>query len=908
VHVATAFAGGGEVSVLFEISSSVYCPLKDISVYPGEEEILFPAFSRFQVVSVGPWHGGNSRKIVLRHDPSLAPIAPPREQEVDLDALEKVRATGTGPLVLKSTSKREGLAGIAEDVTTQLCAFDADADVEVRTDPLTKRVWGRAFFTSAAAAARAASILNGSQLGFRELQVHTAPVATDLLQLRCKVYASLSAVPHKGSVICSCGPGLADEILNQARQSAFTDKKGKVHAVLLLNLLPNQPASKVRVEAFSAVKDGPPTPGKLRLSSIPGTVPLSTLYFQLVSMFPSLPNSALSPPVRDKDACEKEAENLRLLGLRGTRERTTFITGLVGGVDCAEETGISYGAQFTLWFASPEAARAAATTIDGKEMPGTGLRAQAIAESSVEVFFSSEVLDVVGDDVTAAVDRLRAAAGAGGGRISLRDRQTGGPSEKEKGDKEETKRKGKARIITVSGVDGPAIASAHRELEALQRGTVIAISSPEREARAAQREKLFPSSKREPRKAAVVADFLRSLQDEYKCLIHPLFSASALRVVGRVSAAAAVGARVATFLAETPFEATFHFPRARVRDVKAHIEETEKKSAVTRFKIDGGSVSLTCMDAAAFVEARTELSGFVATLSNRTAPECCVCFEPVKKPQQTCSHSPMCATCLAQSIFTDVSENRFPLRCAECHASLLSEDVAAVVDDLDGVLSASVSTFVLQHKEFGYCATPDCKQVLDRSQPSATCGICQRVQCPLCGEEPHADETCIDATSRRAFLASPEGAAAVHARKMIVTYLCPHCPQCGTAFLDFSACFALNCGACRGGICGFCLQGTGAANPHSHTDECPWYRRTFGLISAHFGGAHGLAGGAEACFRRCMRKRLAEMAADYLLKALPAKTGDGPDLRRYAADAAMKLMTESDWFDEEEFKKLIGIL
>ena len=57
-----------------------------------------------------------------------------------------------------------------------------------------------------------------------------------------------------------------------------------------------------------------------------------------------------------------------------------------------------------------------------------------------------------------------------------------------------------------------------------------------------------------------------------------------------------------------------------------------------------------------------------------------------------------------------------------------------------------------------------------------------------------------------------------------------------------------------------------------------------------------------------MRKRLAEMAADYLLKALPAKTGDGPDLRRYAADAAMKLMTESDWFDEEEFKKLIGIL
>jgi HrpA-like RNA helicase len=901
MNVATAFSGGGEMSVLFEISASAYCPLRDISVYPSEEEILFPAFSCFQVVSVGPWRGGNSRKIVLRHDPSLASAEPPPpEQEVDL-GLEKDKISGSGPLVLKTISKREGLAGIAEDVTLQLCAFDADVDVDVRTDPQTKRVWGRAFFTSSAAAAKAASILNGSQLGLRELQVHAAPVDTDLLQLRCKVFAMLSAVPHTGSFICSCGVGLADEVLHQALQGAFTDKNGKTHAQLLLSLLPNEAPTKVRVEAYSAVKDGPPLPGMLRLSRVPGTVPLSTLYAQLVAIFPSLPSSAISPPARDKTACENEAESLRRLGLRGTRERTAFLAGLVGGIECAEETGISYGANFTLWFASPEAARVAAKAIDGKEMPGTGLRAQAVAESSIEVVFLSEILDVLDNDVTAIVDRLKASAAHSNSTVRIKDRLLGG-SDKERSEKKH----GKTRIITVSGVDGPAIASAQRELEALQRGTLIAISSPQREARMAQREKLFPSVKRDPHRAAIVAAFLRLLQDENRCLIQTLYSASALRVVGRAGAAAAVGARVATFIAEKPFEATVHFPRARLRDVRAHIDEKEKSASAepvtaAHFKIDGSSVVLTCLDAAAFVDARTALSAFVAGLSTKSAPECCVCFEPVRKSQQTCNHAVLCPSCFAQNISIAISENRFPLCCVECNVPLLSEDVASVVDDLDGLLSASVSTFVLQHSEFGYCATPDCKQILDRSQPTATCGICQRVQCPLCGEEPHKDETCADAASRRAFLLTPEGAASVHARKMVATFLSPHCPQCGTAFLDFSACFALNCGSCRGGLCGFCLFGTGATDPHSHTADCPWYKRTYGLVSSHFGGAHGLPGGAEACFSRCMRKRLAEMAADYLLKSL-----DATDLRHYAARDALKLMTESEWFDEEEFKKRIG--
>jgi hypothetical protein len=633
----------------------------------------------------------------------------------------------------------------------------------------------------------------------------------------------------------------------------------------------------------------------LRFSRVPDSVSVSKFHAQLVALFPLLSISSLAPPSRDKDACEIEAIKLRQLGPKGTRERTSFLTGLVGGVECAEETGIFFGANFTLWFASPEAARAAAMSIDGKEMSGSGLRAHAVAESSIEVIFSSDVLQVLQADVHAAIDRLKASSDASGGRLAFKTRRVGGGPE---GKRE------KALIVTVSGADGVAIAGAQRELEALQRGTLIAITTAQKEARAAQREKIFPNPRREPRKAAAVNDFLRKLQDEHKCLIHPLFAAGNIRVVGRTSAATAVGARVVAYLAETPFEATFHFPRHRMREMKEFLDKQSQGAAAAapapvKFKVEGGSVLLSSRDENAFVEARRELAEFISSMpSTRTVAECCVCFDPVKKSLQTCSHSSMCDACAAQYVSSEVGENRFPLHCAECNESLLSEDVAAMSEDLDGVHAASVAAFVLEHKEFGYCSTPDCRQILDRRQPSATCGICQRVQCPLCGEAPHAGETCDDAARRLAFLNSPEGAASIVARKLIVNYLAPYCPQCGTAFLDFSGCFALTCGACQGGICGFCLEGTGKVDSHDHTVDCKWYFDKTGKKSLHFGGTNPLT------FQQCMRMRLPELAASYLLQALPLKTADGPDLRRYAADAASPLMRDAEWFDEGLFRKL----
>ena len=497
VHVAEAFAGGkGPDSVLFEIISPFYCPLMDISVYPGEDEVLLPAFCCFQVVAVLPWGWGSSRKVILRHDPSLATVEPPPpEQAVELDEMERMRATGTGPLVLKPVSTKKGVAGVAEDVETQMRGFDADADVEVRTDAVTGRVWGRAWFGSSAQAAQAMKILNGSQLGTRELQVQLAPCDTDLLQVHCRVFATLTAVPHTGAFFCSCGTRLADEIMAKAQENAFFDKKaGKMRAQLHLSLEPNAPPAKVGVELQLEGKDGPPVPGSLRLLRVPSTVTLSRLHAGLLSLFPQLPISALSPPAREGGACDREAKALRRLGPKGTRERLAFVTSLASGSEVAEETGIKFGATFTLWFASPEAARAAARALDGCVMPNTGLRAQAVVEESfTAVLFQPDVLGVVEADLDATVARIRAAAEAGGGLTiklrtldSAKKKGVGGDKGVGEGDTAKGRRLSALRV-TVSGSDCAAVASAQRELEALQRGVLIPITSPVPQARAAQR-------------------------------------------------------------------------------------------------------------------------------------------------------------------------------------------------------------------------------------------------------------------------------------------------------------------------------------------------------------------------------------------------------------------------------------
>ena len=148
-------------------------------------------------------------------------------------------------------------------------------------------------------------------------------------------------------------------------------------------------------------------------------------------------------------------------------------------------------------------------------------------------------------------------------------------------------------------------------------------------------------------------------------------------------------------------------------------------------------------------------------------------------------------------------------------------------------------------------------------------------------------------------MASPDGAASTVASKLTTNFLCPICPNCGVAFMDFTGCFALTCVSCGSGLCGFCLKDCGG-DAHQHTFSCPWYANWKGNQPGYHGGP-GHTGGAMGLFQACMRRRLPEMAAEHLKHALPE-----PDLRRFAAHKALPLMKESEWFDSKWFWELMG--
>jgi hypothetical protein len=313
---------------------------------------------------------------------------------------------------------------------------------------------------------------------------------------------------------------------------------------------------------------------------------------------------------------------------------------------------------------------------------------------------------------------------------------------------------------------------------------------------------------------------------------------------------------VAAFLAETPFEAKLSVPGNREKEIQAFVASEAAQTALgtATVSMEAGTVTLKCIYAEAFGRARDAILQFKATLSTHMARECCVCFEPVPKQLQTCGHSTMCETCTAQNIHALCGENQFPVPCDEpgCQTQLLSEDLATLADNVDALkavtcrfatwrkdlprrrarrclwstgksgLAKGLAHFVLRSWEtLGYCSTPNCKQILDRTQPSATCGVCQRRQCPLCGKTPQAGETCAEAVARISFLSSPEDAASTIARKLTTSFLCPVCSTCCVEFIDFSGCFALSCVSCSTAASAATASSFAAATPMHTPSAAP---------------------------------------------------------------------------------------
>ena len=131
--VAEMFGGGGggsatTASVLFEIVVETWCPLRDISVFPQEEEILLPAFSAFKVVTIRDdgVGGGVARpiRITLQQEAdALSAVASATSEPGPLIRRSSSDDGSWGPTVFDDDSSLDGLAGVVDVIGIQCVAF-----------------------------------------------------------------------------------------------------------------------------------------------------------------------------------------------------------------------------------------------------------------------------------------------------------------------------------------------------------------------------------------------------------------------------------------------------------------------------------------------------------------------------------------------------------------------------------------------------------------------------------------------------------------------------------------------------------------------------------------------------------------------------------------------------------------
>ena len=409
-------------------------------------------------------------------------------------------------------------------------------------------------------------------------------------------------------------------------------------------------------------------------------------------------------------------------------------------------------------------------------MPGVGLRVYPSPEISTELIFNSDTLKVLGSEIKSVTARLQREGASGGlsGGLSITEKWLGSKNPKER------------LLLILEGVDTEAMANAYTSLRRLMLGDLVTVQPPDRP-------KLFP-----PRKAErdIVQMELRKIAQTTHCLIRPLFATSVIRIVGPTAKATGDAAQaVERYMAAKPFQTQLRihgrFKKAIQQKVKDMLGSSAQVEDLT-LSFDPNGLLVRSCNQSIFDMALSDVKDHLAVLAGGEQPgsECCVCFDTVDMPLGTCGHAPMCKLCSAQSICSETQENAFPLKCAECRTPLLSEDLTCLAQDLDSVYEASVGTFVLGHTAaFGFCATPDCGQILDRTLEETMCAVCLRVQCPRCGAGPHTSETCEEAAARLTFEQSPEGRMARLVQLTRDKFLSPWCLSCGAAFLDFSGCF-----------------------------------------------------------------------------------------------------------------------
>jgi IBR domain, a half RING-finger domain/Zinc finger C-x8-C-x5-C-x3-H type (and similar)/RNA recognition motif. (a.k.a. RRM, RBD, or RNP domain) len=212
------------------------------------------------------------------------------------------------------------------------------------------------------------------------------------------------------------------------------------------------------------------------------------------------------------------------------------------------------------------------------------------------------------------------------------------------------------------------------------------------------------------------------------------------------------------------------------------------------------------------------------------ADPCHVCFchsENEASVRLFCEHS-YCRDCL-RAWLCGVQTCNFPIRCLAdgCNKAMEMEEMEKILPrpDFLCLMRSAVDKHVMSNQaSLQFCLSPGCSGIYevpaseDADQGAsrtrtATCSTCQMLVCSRCQAQDHQGMTCEQ--SKLAKL--PPNRLRNHIIEEVLTLKCPCCKQ---AFLDFDGCFALKCGTCPCGFCGWCLTDCGS-DAHAHVKSCP---------------------------------------------------------------------------------------
>eukprot|EP00960_Hanusia_phi_P063261 765425-Hanusia_phi.AAC.4 len=809
-----------EEYVCFEIHSSQGILLE-------QNQLLCPAMSCFRVERVDRVEYSSSpyKRVVLIQETDLKLI--PRKASL--------RQTPFSKALVLIEAESKNMFSALEDLFSEL---DPLSDVEIQSSEEGSKIWGRVWFSQCDLAAQACERLNGFVVaGNRELSIRPMPVNVDSCVLRSTVTVTVTSVPNKGmaEIICESSSA-ALEMLQKLSTQATMDAQ-----TTFFRLRTNGTTVQVKVR----INDR--TPNRIFCSGIPNQLTEWKLVSELRRLLPreQLSNNCIFMP-RSQELMVQEQVVLKNFSLQEQMLLLASVSSIAGDdiVDIQEIplNARKLGIQFKLWSQAPQQAFNAAQRLDANvvEVNGRSFTLLAIPDVSGDFMFR----DLKPDALLARLINEEVV------RINSDLRPGASVTQHTQGD---------GLSFAIKGADVQAMLEANNRLALFQQGSLICLQMD-------IRSKLFMTKITPKIFQEAVRQLIERVSCEFEVSMQLIPSRSAVRLIGTDANRQLASHAVQDFIQMQKCRSEVIVSRQQ----KLHIEEVKQAGAEAECEVQvflgDKSAKVVVFLGETFEQVNTAKIKSMAILKHQTSSElvCIICWEPCTLRLQTCGHV-VCHTCGSQHASVTIMENNTPITCpeSECKKRLLLEDLRNFVDDFAGLYKASIRAFVFAHpEEFANCSTPECPQIFRRCEDSVvTCDQCMRDQCPKCGQAPHKGESCKEAAERVASEGSVEHRACLCAQHIRNNLLQPFCPCCKVAFVDFEGCFALTCGNCHAGICGWCLGSTTdvhPTDPHQHVGKCEFRKKHF-PESGHFFPGSGF-------FVRSAGLRLKQMIDNYLAK------------------------------------------